>query len=275
MEAISRLGYKIKKIFVYTIICIIVFITIFPIAWTLLGSFKTLRDLVTPVPKIVFKPVLSNYQTVFAREDIREGLLNSVIISGSAIILGILFGVPAAYAIARNTKKLKPHLQFFALSLRFLPPVAIAIPFITLWLDIGLYDSHIALITTYLIISISTIIWLSISPFESVPIECEEVAKLDGCSYIQTFFKISLPLAMPNLMGGFVFTFILLWNELLLALSLTSTNVTLPVAVAAITAIGKELPWGTVNAAAIVLLIPPLLLIRFFGKSASSAFFRS
>jgi multiple sugar transport system permease protein len=76
-------------------------------------------------------------------------------------------------------------------------------------------------------------------------------------------------------MGGFVFTFILLWNELLLALSLTSTNVTLPVAVAAITAIGKELPWGTVNAAAIVLLIPPLLLIRFFGKSASAAFFRS
>lgn len=264
-----------KKIFLYIIICLVVFITIFPIVWTLLGSFKKLRDLVTSVPKLVFKPTLSNYKAVFAREGIQNGLQNSVIISVSALILGILFGVPAAYAIAKNTQKLKPHLQFFPLSLRFLPPVAIAIPFITLWLDLGLYDSHIALIITYLVISISTVMWLSIPPFESIPIDCEEAAKLDGCSHIQTFLKISLPLALPNLMGGFAFTFILLWNELLLALSLTSTNVTLPVSVAAIAAIGKELPWGMVNAAAIVLLIPPLLLVRFLGKPVSSAFFRS
>jgi len=264
-----------KKIFVYIIICFIVLITIFPIAWTLLGSFKELRDLVTSVPKLLFKPTLSNYKAVFARGDIRNSLINSIIISMSALTLGILFAVPASYAIARNTQKLKPHLQFFSLSLRFLPPVAIAIPFIILWLDLGLYDTHIALIITYLIISISTIIWLSVPPFESIPIECEEAAKLDGCSYIQTFLKISLPLALPNLMGGFVFTFILLWNELLLALSLTSTNVTLPVSVAAMARIGKELPWGMINAAAIVLLIPPLFTIRFLGKSVSSAFFRS
>ena len=266
---------KIKNIFIYIIIFFIVFITIFPIAWTLLGSFKELRDLVTSVPKLLFKPTLSNYKVVFAREDIRNGLINSVIVSLIALTLGILFAVPAAWAIARNTQKLKPHLQFFSLSLRFLPPVAISIPFIILWLDLGLYDTHIALIITYLIISISTIIWLSVPPFENIPIECEEAAKLDGCSYIQTFLKISLPLALPNLMGGFVFTFILLWNELLLALSLTSTNVTLPVSVAAIAGIGKELPWGMINAAAIVLLIPPLLTIRFLGKSVSSAFFRS
>ncbi|MCD6318513.1 carbohydrate ABC transporter permease, partial [Candidatus Aerophobetes bacterium] len=191
-----------KKIFMYMIMCFIVFIVIFPIVWTLLGSFKELRDLVTPVPKIVFKPTLSNYKAIFVREDIRNGLINSVIISVSALILGILFGVPAAYAIAKNTQKLKPHLQFFALSLRFLPPVAIAIPFITLWLELGLYDTHIALIITYLIISISTIMWLSVPPFENIPIECEEAAKLEGCSYIQVFLKISLPLALPNLMGG-------------------------------------------------------------------------
>lgn len=156
---------KMKKIFIYIIICFVVFITIFPIAWTLLGSFKELRDLVTSVPKLLFKPTLSNYKVVFAREDIRNGLINSVIISVSALTLGILLAVPAACAIARNTKKLKPHLQFFSLSLRFLPPVAIAIPFIVLWLDLGLYDTHIALIITYLIISISTIMWLSVPPF--------------------------------------------------------------------------------------------------------------
>jgi len=266
---------ELKKLVVYLLVGIIAFIAVFPIAWTVLGSFKDLRDLVSPVPKFVFKPTLANYAAVFAREGIRRGLQNSIIVTLSALTLGVVLGVPAAYAVSKMPARAKQQLQFFPLSLRFLPPVAIAIPFITLWLDVGWYDTHLALIITYLLISVSTIMWLSMAPFESIPISCQEAAKLDGCSYTQVFLRISLPLALPNLTGGFVFAFILIWNELLLALSLTSTNVTLPVSVAAIAAIGKELPWGMVNAAAITLLIPPLILVRFLGRSMSSAFFGS
>jgi len=264
-----------KKFVVYSLITIIVFILLFPVLWAILSSFKELKDIVVTPPKFIFQPIIDNYLTVFAREGIRSGLINSAVVCASALTLGIFFGVPSAYAIARNSGRLKQHLQFFVLSLRFLPPIAIIVPFMGLWLDFGLYDSYIALITTYLLISISVIIWMSISPFERVPSECIEAAKIDGASYMQVFFKVSLPIALPNLVGGFSFTFILLWNELLLALALTSQKATLPVAVSAIAKMGMELPWGVVNAAAVTLMLPPLALLGLLTRSMSRAFYIS
>jgi multiple sugar transport system permease protein len=264
--------FRLKKFIIYIIVGVIVFIAIFPIFWTFLGSFKHLRDIITPIPKFIFIPTLSNYKEVLTTDIIKSGLLNSAIIVTSSILLGIIIGVPAAYIIARYPLKRKADIQFFVLSLRFLPPVAIAIPFISLWLDLGLYDSYISLIITYLLISLSTIIWLSIPVFERVPTECEEAANLDGCSYIQVFFKISLPIATPTLIGGYIFTFILIWNELMIALSLTSIRQTLPAAASAFATMGKELPWGVVNASAILLLLPPLIFVGFLGKLLNSFF---
>lgn len=266
------MAFRVKKIITYFIVGVIIFIALFPIFWTFLGSFKQLRDIVTPIPKFIFIPTLSNYKEVLTTDSIQKGLLNSAIIVTSSILLGIVFGIPAAYVIARYPLKRKADIQFFVLSLRFLPPVAIAIPFISLWLDLGLYDSYISLIITYLIITLSTIIWLSTPIFEQVPRECEEAASIDGCSYLQVFFKISLPIATPTLIGGYVFTFILIWNELMIALSLTATRQTLPAAASALATMGKELPWGVVNASAILLLIPPLIFVGFLGKFLNSFF---
>jgi multiple sugar transport system permease protein len=242
-------------------ITLLLFVTLFPVLWTFLGSFKTLKDIVTPVPVLFFTPTLANYAVVLSTPAVQLGLMNSVIVVGCSVGIGMLFGIPAAHALARDVFGLRDKVMFYVLSLRFLPPVAIAIPFIALYLDLGIHDTRGSLILTYCLTTISTMIWLGVPAFEQVPRDIEEAASLEGCSEFQIFCKISLPVALPSLIGAVLFTFVIVWNELLIALSLTSQNFTLPVVAATFTMMGMEVPWGIINASSIVLAIPPLLFI--------------
>ena len=135
-----------------------------------------------------------------------------------------------------------------------MPPVAIAIPFIALYLKLGINDTRFSLILTYCLTTISTIIWLGVPAFEQVPREIEEAAGLEGYSDLAVFWRVSLG-------GAVLFTFIITWNELLIALALTSQNFTLPVVAASFTTLGMEVPWGVINASTILLAIPPFLFI--------------
>jgi multiple sugar transport system permease protein len=238
-----------------------VFVAVLPILWTFISSFKEERDIATRIPSLIFSPTLSNYQTVLGNEDVRSGLLNSVIIVGSALLIGVLLGVPAAHALARHARGLKDDVQFFALSIRFTPPVAIALPAITVFQWMRLTDTPISVILVYSLTTISSIIWLGVPAFQDVPVELEEAAQLDGLGAWGVFLRISLPIAIPSLIGALLFTFVITWNELLMALILTSKNTTLPVVAAGFTTLGMEVPRGLINASAILLALPPLLLL--------------
>ena len=161
---------------------LLLFIALFPVLWTLLGSFKTLKDIVTPVPVFVFTPTLGNYASVLATPAVQLGLMNSVLVVGGALGIGMLLGIPAAHALARHVTRFKDDALFYVLSLRFMPPVAIAIPFIALYLKLGINDTRFSLILTYCLTTISTIIWLGVPAFEQVPREIEEAAGLEGYS---------------------------------------------------------------------------------------------
>lgn len=269
---VRLLNYPIQKVFIYIIITIIFVFAFFPIFWTAISSFKIIRDIVTPVPRLIFKPTLNNYIDVLKIGDIRKGLTNSLIVAPLSAFFGLLIGIPAAYIFARYPFRHRDDLQFWVLSLRMMPPVAVVIPFIYIWLNFKLYDTHLSLVFTYFLISLPTIIWLSIESFKNIPIECEEAAMVDGCSNFQTFYKIALPVAGPTLIGGVLFTFVLLWNEFFLAFSLTSSSATLPVAASAFVMVGMEVPWGQVCASICLLSLPPLFLVSIFRKFLSSYF---
>lgn len=241
-------------------------VALFPVAWAFLSSFKTLKDIVSPVPVLLFQPTLQNYVTVLMTPAVQMGLFNSMIVVSGAVALGVLLGWPAAYALARLPGRSKDELLFYVLSMRFMPPVAVAIPFMAIYFDLGLYDTRAALILTYSLVTISTIVWMSIPAFERVPREIEEAAELDGYSQLSVFWKIALPLAAPSLLGGVLFTFVVIWNELLIALVLTARNVTLPVVASSFSTLGMEVPWGVINASAILLSIPPLLFIGLLTR---------
>lgn len=255
------MGRLISHILSRGLLALLLLVALAPILWTVLSAFKKLRDIVTPVPTFFFTPTLENFTTILLNPSIRDGLYNSIIVVGVSVLVGALLGVPAAFGLARLSGRAKSEMQFFVLSLRFMPPVAIAIPFIVIYLDLGIYDTLFGLILVYLVTTISTVIWLSVPAFERVPREIEEAAAMEGCSLAEIFLRFSLPIAAPSLFGALVFTFVLVWNELLLALTLAAENGTLPVVAASITSLGKEVPWGVINAATVILVLPPLVFI--------------
>ncbi|MBD3307027.1 ABC transporter permease subunit [candidate division KSB3 bacterium] len=255
------------RLVMHVIIGIILLIAVLPIAWMIISSFKSRVDIISYPPKFLFTPVWENYARILEIDAISISLKNSLIIVPISVLLGFLFGVPTAYIFARIPFRGKADLRFFVLSLRFMPPVAVVIPFFMIWLRAGLLDSIPALVITYLTISISTMIWLTIECFKRVPIECEEIAQLEGCTQFQVFYKIALPIALPSLLGMSIFIFILIWNEFFLAFVLTSHHaITMPVASASFAIMGMEVPWGQICASITLLSIPPLILSYFFVK---------
>lgn len=238
------------------------FMVLTPLFWTFLNSFKYKVDIISVTPKIFFTPTLDNFIYVITKQAVYTGLLNSIIVTGISVLLGGLLGLPTAYALARYPNKWTNDIQFFVLSLRFLPPVAVAIPVMIIWLKLGLYDTRLSLIITYLLLSLSSTVWLSVPAFKQVPIEVEEAALVDGYNPYEIFLKIALPVAYPSLIGALAFSFVLIWNEFMIALMLTTTDAqTLPVVASGFTQMGRNVPWGILNASVIVLSIPPLLFL--------------
>jgi multiple sugar transport system permease protein len=260
-----------SKAFGWLGVALLVTVALFPVLWALLNSLKELMDIVSPTPRFLFRPTLDNYRQVLHTPEVLSGLYNSILVVGAAVGLGALLGVPAAYAIARYPFRRRDDVQFFVLSLRFLPPVAVAIPLMAVWIDLGVYDTRFSLIVTYLLTTLSTIIWLSIPAFQRVPREVEEAATIDGYGPYAVFWRIALPIASKTLLGGVVFSFVLVWNELMMALTLTSQQAaTLPVIAATFTSMGQEVPWGVVNASTVLLALPPLVFLGLLSQLLNS-----
>ncbi|MEO9845644.1 MAG: carbohydrate ABC transporter permease [Roseobacter sp.] len=256
-----------KAILVFCAGCVLI-----PLLWTLLNAFKVNADLLTPVPQFFFEPTFENVSYVLSRRSVFGALLNSLIICLSAVGLGLVLGLPAAYAIARYPNKITKEIQFFVLSLRFLPPVAVAIPFMVIWLNLGMYDTRFSMIVTYSLITTSITIWLSIPGFQQVPKEIEEAARVDGYGPYAVFAKVALPVALKSLLGALAFSFVLVWNEFMLALMLTTSDAkTLPIVASEMSQQGLNVPWGILNAAVVLLSIPPLLLLGLLSSFLNRA----
>jgi multiple sugar transport system permease protein len=248
-------------------------IVLFPVFWTLLSAFKQNVDLLTPTPRLFFTPTLDNIAYVLGRPSVLQALINSLIICGVSVLVGIVLGLPAAYAVARYPNRWTEEVQFFVLSLRFLPPVAVAIPLMVIWLNLGLYDTRLALIVTYSLLTISITIWLAIPGFQRVPKEIEEAARVDGYGPYAVFLRVALPVAMRALLGALAFSFVLIWNEFLMALMLSTSNAkTLPIVASEMSQLGMNVPWGILNAAVVLLSLPPLLLLGLLSSFMNSMF---
>lgn len=251
---------------------LVALMAVVPVLWTLINSFKYRVDIVTDTPKLFFTPTLDNYLYILGRESLLGGVLNSLSIVGSAVLIGAVLGLPAAYALARYPMRRAQDIEFFVLSIRFLPPVAVAIPLMVIWLGLDLYDTRVSLIVTYTLLTLSTTIWLSIPAFKAVPPEVEEAAFVDGYGPYAVFFRVALPIAMKSLVGALAFSFVLVWNEFLIALMLTTSDAkTLPIVASELSQLGRDVPWGILNASVILLALPPMLMIGVLSKFLNAA----
>jgi multiple sugar transport system permease protein len=270
-RAAARRGPRrnwVRPLLMWIAVVAIVVFCLFPFYWLINVSLKTGSDL-AQADLFPPNPTLDNYDSIFRNGNFTSALKNSVIITVVTTVLALIVGSFAAYALARLRFPRKFLLLAVILSISTFPPIAIAAPIFQIWNDLGLYDTRIGLIIPYLTFALPLAIYILTSFFKEIPKELEEAALVDGATYFQAFRKVVLPLAAPGLVTAGLLTAFFVWNEFLLAVTLTSSPdaFTVPVSVANFTGSQRfEIPLGTISAASVVITIPLVLAVIIFQK---------
>jgi multiple sugar transport system permease protein len=179
-----------------------------------------------------------------------------------ALLAGFVLFIILLQTIGRRFgRSLKNNdIAFWLISQRMLPPVAVVIPIYVLFQRIGLLDTHLALIVTYLAANLPIVVWLMRDYFQTIPIELEECAAIDGASRYRVFWSIVLPLAVPGLVATFLFVLVFAWNEYLLALFLSGAkSQTLPLTVAAQNAT-RGPQWWYMSVLILIMIVPVIAI---------------
>jgi multiple sugar transport system permease protein len=258
-------------------------LSLFPLYFSLITSFKTANDVysVTPsfFPFVDFQPSLASYARIFEPKPaegewaVAGGRLlaiagNSLMAAMAAGILATLLGSLAAYGLARfRFRRWKNEdIGFFLISQRMFPPVALAVPYFLLFNWLGMLDKIPTLILVYTAMNVPLVVWLLWDFFAELPKDIEDSALVDGCSRLGTFFRIALPLAVPGLVVAFLFSFTFSWNEFLFAFTLTfSKATTLPFQIAGNVITTGPRYWDLAAQGNLVLL-PPLVIAIVASK---------
>jgi multiple sugar transport system permease protein len=250
---------------IFTLYAAIFLAMVFPVYWLVVTSLKPAFLEQTNPPVFFPAPAqltLSNYSNVLGDSSVRLFMENSAIVAISTMFVTVVIGSLAAYALAKTflSFRLRRSVLLSVLLMRIFPPIVVALPYFTLLQGVGLTDTRVGLILTHVAVTLPFVIWLMLGFFQDLPPELDEAGMLDGCSLLQRFIRINLPLVLPGLAVTAVFAFILSWNEFLFADILTSFNAkTLPVQIASY--IGeRSLEWGSMSALATLMLIVPAIL---------------
>jgi multiple sugar transport system permease protein len=229
----------------------------FPILWVLLTSFKTNAEALTVPPQLIFRPTISNYADVFAAVyQFPTVVLNSVVIAAVGTAAIVLLAVPAAYGLSRFVPWGRNAVGFGIISARTFPTIGLAIPLFILMQNVRLLDTRPAVIIPNVAYSLPFGIWMIFGFMESIPIELEEAAMLDGCSRIGALVRVVVPQLVPGLGSTAILTSIVAWREYLFPLILTTRNArTLPVVAGSfITDVGPN--WGGLCAYSVLTILP-------------------
>jgi multiple sugar transport system permease protein len=269
--------YILGRVGIYVALVVWAFVSLFPIYWTITTTMKVAKDvqLGHMMPWVDFTPNWLGWRglglspdTIGSTSTVRNEFVlrftNSVVMGMGASFLAVLLGSLAAYGLSRFQYKFlwmrNRDISFFFLSQLILPPVVLALPFLVLYKELALLDTHFGLTMLYTLTVLPIVIWIMKDQFDTIPTELDEAAQVDGLGPWGTFLRIILPIALPGMVAAFILSLILCWNEYFFAALLTSTDAkTLPVLVASQTG-SQGINWWTM-AAVSTAAIAPLVVI--------------
>ena len=254
-----------KRLLIDIFVWAFVILALLPVYWIVSTSIKPEEMATRMPPVLLFVPTLKTYLNIFIEKNFLSFLMNSIIVSFFTLLISILFGTLAAYAIARNRSGGR-FLTFSILVVQMIPPMAISFPLFIFIQSIGLIDTRSGLVLAELSFTLPFIIWIMRQFFLQVPIEIEESAKIDGASIWRIFFYIMLPVSMPGLISAGIFTFFNSWNEFLYPLVLTMSRAQTATIASANYITTYDILWTHINAASTILMIPPIVLTIFLRK---------
>jgi multiple sugar transport system permease protein len=257
-----------NRILIRMALATFVFLALAPVLWAVVTSFLPLSALTSrPIDLNPLNATLENYVKVFSTSrGLLSGLINSLIISVFTSAVGLTIGSMAAYSLARLNLPGSNRILLMILATQMFPGIVIAIPLFLVMSRTGTVDTHAGLILVYLSFILPIVIWILKGFFESVPLELERSAAVDGASPLDTFRFIVLPISLPPLFATGVFSFIESWNEFFFAIILTRIHVkTAPIAIAEFSGQYQTL-YGQMLASAVLASVPVVLLAIFFRR---------
>jgi multiple sugar transport system permease protein len=257
-----RTKKKLTLIVLHIVLVLACLVVVLPLLWIFRTSLAYRVIAYKIPPQWLFTPTLDNYRIIFKEEPFHLYFLNSMAVASLSTLVCLAIGAPAAFSYSRFRTG-GDSLRVSMLATQMLPAITLVIPFFLIYKMIGLYNTRIGLVITYITFNIPFIVWILIGFFEGIPRELDESAMVDGCTRFSAFTRIIVPLSLPGMLSAGIFSFVLSWNEFLFALILTGKRTkTLPVAVSGlITQQGTQI--GAVSAAIVLIILPMILL--YFG----------
>ncbi len=244
---------------------LILLFTLGPYLWMLLTSLTSEQQIFTEGPSL-FTIVWDNYQRLFTNVGFARNMLDSFIIASGTVVVGLALSVTAAYSFSRFEFRGKKILLLQFLLINMFPLVLLILPLFVLMRQLGLLDTHFALIIANSTIAIPFSVWMMTSYINGIPKSLDEAAMTDGCSRLQAMMRVILPLCTPGIIATGIYIFITAWNEFLYALTLGGQNVR-PITVAVQTMIGEyQVQWGLLTAGGIVGAMPATVLFLIIQR---------
>ena len=271
----------------YAALVVLTAITLAPVYVMFATSFKELVEIQSRVPRWIFMPTLTNYETIITQYRFVPYLISSAVIGLGATGLTLLTAGMAAFALARMRFPGRGLIAQTTLIIRMIPPAVLAVTVIGFWIAWGIGDlvpgirftlpnglgrgnfldgSQLGLMLFYTALNLPFSIWLLFGFIRQIPVELEEAAIVDGATMLQVLFRVIFPLMGAGFAVSAIFTFRIAWNEFILALMLTNRfTKTLPVFAAEFIR-DDGVQWGQMMAVGTLIVIPPMLITFFAAK---------
>lgn len=224
MKETSKTVVIAAKTFKYVFMILFVLISIGPIVWAFISSFKTYAEINSSALSWPSAFRLDNYESAFRYAPIAQYFLNSIVIVGSSVLITVALVAMCSYIISRFEFRLKTLIVLLISASLMLPAQAISQPLFAIFQKLGIFDTKLGMVVVYSAMGIPMSFFVMTSYYKTISTALEESAYIDGATFLQTFCHIILPLAKPGLVTIALLQFINIWNEFYFALMLTSGN---------------------------------------------------
>ncbi len=258
---------KTYRVLYYVVLWLISILFFLPVFWIFMSAFKSKDDLLAMPPKWLFTPTLDNLLAMFAGNNFFKYLLNSFVISLTAVLIALVVSFLASYSFSRFQPKGTNFLMFLLLSMRMVPAAAVVVPVFLMYTSLGWKDTHMGIILFYAMFSIPFSVWILKGFIDGVSIRYDETALVNGGSRFHIIFRVVLPQVKPGLIAAFIFNMIFVWNEFLFNFIIGGKKVsTIPVALANGLYTSKGIDWTFIASLSLVYTLPLIIAIYFFQR---------
>jgi multiple sugar transport system permease protein len=239
-----------------------------PVLWLISSSFKSDPKIFALPPKLVDNSFsFDAYVYILSDPEKVRFFINSYAIAAIVVVCTLLVALLAAYSFSRFNFPGKKIINTIIIGVQAVPPITLLIPYLTLMVGLGVYDSYLALILTYTIFTIPYAVLLLTGYMNTLPRELDEAVLIDGGSRFQALWMVLVPITLPGIVSVGLYTFFQCWNEYLFALTLTKTNAvrTVPIGIASM--MGQyAFQWSHIMAMSIFGSLPVIIIALFFQR---------